>query len=185
MNAVHTRRLPVRACDARRALDTLGTARDQVWPQDDWRFISDGDSTAAQSPTHQVIAGCERSLELRVQGPGLVRGTHRFELRPDRLACEVRHTVRLDRPSLGARLWWLAAGRPLYRALIEDVFDNLTRVAGAEVRQPARASRYVRLLRGSRHLRWVSVRLTAGSAPRPTARRSLRKDYAPAWSSSV
>lgn len=111
------RRLPVRACDARRALADTGTSTELA------RWL---------------------------------RGTHVFEVRQDRLACEVRHSVRLD-ARWSTRIWWLVIGRPLYDGLIEDAFDDVARLTGSPVRRSLRLTLYARVLR-----RVVAARPAAG-----------------------
>ncbi|WP_134322277.1 hypothetical protein [Cumulibacter soli] len=118
------RRYPVRACDVRKALATLD---------------------AAERPGHPMFGPLDLAEgEHPVEGP--LVGAHAYEIRQDRLACEVRHRVQL-RSGVKARLWWMSVGRPLYDSYIEDVFDALARATGASVRRPTAWAPYSRLAR--------------------------------------
>lgn len=133
LRTARLRRLPVRACEAHRALADLGsTAELARW----------------------------------------IRGVHGFEVRADRLACEVRHSVAMD-AGPATRLWWLLIGRPMYDLLIEDAFDSLARKTGSPVRRPARWTPYARVLRrmlsGDRAEGLPTDDAAAGVAPLPLA----------------
>ena len=131
ITTVRTRRLPVRACEATRALEQTGTPAELM---------------------------------------ELLRGTHGFEVRPDRLACQVRHSVAVER-GLASRMWWVVIGRPLYNELIEDAFDDLAKAAGAAVRRPTRCAPYARLLR---RVLVANPLATRGGLPRENVRLSRR-----------
>lgn len=77
---------------------------------------------------------------------GWVPGQHRVEVREDRLACQVRHSVVLP-GGAGVRLWWAVIGRPVYEQLVEDAFDRLALQTGAPIRRPPRWAPYGRALR--------------------------------------
>lgn len=149
---VHTRRLPVRACEARRALDQLASADDRVWPSAHWpaieldRGLQPGSLGGHGTIRYTVESVAEHAITFRFVAPRGMRGVHRFEVVPDGLACQVRHTIEA-RPSLRIRIVWLLAIRPLHNALIEDLLDNLTAETGQRVKQPARWSPYVRVVR--------------------------------------
>lgn len=171
---VHCRRLPVRACDVRRALDSLGTPTDQIWPSDRWPALrlSDGlrpGSRGGHGPIRYVVEEVsDQAIVFRFERPAL-HGTHRFEVQPDGLACVVRHVLEA-RPALGTRIAWMLATRWLHDALLQDLLDNLTREVGGQVRRPARWSGYVRLLRRGYTSRSRAVRRTdqpAIPAPEP------------------
>lgn len=148
---VHSRRVPARACDVRRALDSLGSATDHVWPANRWPALRLADglrpgSRGGHGPIRYTVEEVtDRVIVFRFERP-LLRGTHRFEVQPDGLACVVRHVLEA-RPTLRTRIAWTLAIRWLHDALIEDLLDNLVREVGAQVKRPARWSAYVRLLR--------------------------------------
>ncbi|MFV0533313.1 MAG: hypothetical protein ACK5MR_06645 [Cumulibacter sp.] len=99
----------------------------------------------AELPGHPMFGPLDLAEgEHRIEGP--LVGAHAYEIRQDRLACEVRHRLQV-RSGLKARLWWMSVGRPLYDSYIEDVFDALARATGAAVRRPAEWAPYSRLAR--------------------------------------
>lgn len=149
---VHARRLPVQACVARAALGQLATELDRVWPSGTWPSLQlDSGLTPGSAGGHgpiryQLALVDDRSIVFEFGHASGFTGTHRFDVRPDGLACEVVHTIEMRAAGVN-RLRWALAVRWLHDALLEDLLDELTRAVGAAVRTPARWSPYVRLLR--------------------------------------
>ena len=71
ISTTHSRRLPVRACVARRALEEL----------------------TADAAGYVIEHADEREILCRITDPDAHGVRHRFTIVPDRLACVVRHSI--------------------------------------------------------------------------------------------
>lgn len=167
---VHERILPGTVDQVGALLDGLAGPHDELWPEDRWpglpmRFDrplgvgAKGGHGPVRYRVEEYVPG--RHVVFRFSERMGLDGTHRLEVDDSEGVVELRHVLagRPKRPK--ALLTWLLITRPIHDAVLEDLLDRAELAVSGRVLQPARWSRWVRVLR----------RLFAGRLlePRPAA----------------
>ncbi|MFI0907095.1 SRPBCC family protein [Streptomyces sioyaensis] len=151
---VHERMLPVPDAEAGLLIDGLSGDGDRLWPRHDWppmRFdgpLAPG-AAGGHGPVRYTVAAYVpgRWVRFTFSGPRGFHGFHEYTVHPhgpDRTL--LRHTLAMHARG-PARLSWPLAFRSLHDAALEDSLDRAEEACTGTVAQPARWSRYVRLLR--------------------------------------
>jgi hypothetical protein len=164
---IHERALPATPAEVGALIDGLAGADDRLWPHQNWPPVRydrpldvgaiGGHGPIRYTVTHYVPG---QWLRCRFTGPRGVDGFHDFAWHSEGGKTVLRHTLAIY-PRGAARFSWPLVFRPLHDALLEDCLDRAEQATTGKVAQPARWSRYVRLLRGI-------GRITTSRRPRPT-----------------
>ncbi|WP_067822972.1 hypothetical protein [Nocardia inohanensis] len=153
---VHSRRIPLSVKEAGALLDTLASDDDRVWPTDHWpRMRLDrplavgavGGHGPVRYRVEQYVPG--RWVRFRFTGPRGFDGFHEFTVEGDDDSAVLAHLLIVE-PHGPARLTWPLFFRWMHDAVAEDALDRVERDLTGTVREPARWSRYVRLLRAGK-----------------------------------
>lgn len=154
---VHERILDGDLIAAGRLLDNLAGPDDRLWPTNRWpaqrldRPLGI-DARGGHGPVRYVVDAYEpgRHVSWRFLPPTRLEGRHWVDV-VEHGAGEVRlrHVVAAEASVLGW-LWWAVVLRWLHDALIEDAFDRAEAELTGRVRDPARWSWWVRVLRALR-----------------------------------
>ncbi|CAL9388912.1 hypothetical protein SUDANB121_01223 [Nocardiopsis dassonvillei] len=153
---LHLRHLAAPPDRAGALLDGLASPADALWPADRWpalrldRPLGVGAAGGHGPVRYTVVAHTPgRHVRFRFSAPRGFDGFHEFTVEPGEGGGTVlRHllAIRAHGPAL---LTWPLVFRPLHDALLEDALDRAERILTGTVRDPARWSPYVRLLRAA------------------------------------
>ncbi|RII20803.1 Polyketide cyclase / dehydrase and lipid transport [Streptomyces sp. YIM 130001] len=149
---VHEREIPVPAAVVGALLDRLSAADDPIFPVPVWdamrfdRPLGVG-ATGGHGPVTYRVTEYEPGRRIRFDGTPPWVGHHEVSVAPlDDGRCRVRHVLEME--FRGSRyLAWAAGIRPVHDTMIEELFDNIERVATGSLAHPVRHSARVRLLR--------------------------------------
>ncbi|MER5389765.1 SRPBCC family protein [Saccharopolyspora sp. NPDC002686] len=150
---VHVRCLPVDEDSAGALIDSLASPRDQLWPDRAWppmrfdRPLGVG-ARGGHGPVRYRITGYAPGHWIRFHftAPRGFDGFHEFAVQREDDRTSLHHllSIHLRGPAL---ITWPLVWRPLHDALLEDCLDKAERSTTGAVREPARWSWWVRLLR--------------------------------------
>jgi hypothetical protein len=135
-------------------LAALASDADRLWPGDRWpRLRLDGPlavgARGGHGPVRYRVESYDpsRRIRFRFERPRGFDGVHEFSVViGGEEPAQIVHVIEARMWGV-ARISWPLVFRPLHDALIEDALDNAERQVTGRVRQPARWSAYVRLLR--------------------------------------
>jgi hypothetical protein len=134
-------------------LDRVAAPDDPLWPSPAWppirfdRPLAPGATGGHGMIRYSVIEHVRgRLLRCRFDPAVGLIGEHEFRIEPDGPGTAVIHVIR-GRLTGMMRVLWPVAIRWLHEALLQDLLDNAERAATGTVREPARWSPWVRLLR--------------------------------------
>lgn len=135
-------------------IDSLGSERDRLWPDESWPALrlDAGPQVASRGghgPVRYVVEAYEpaRAVVFRFTEPKGFRGTHSFRVRPvgGGLAA-LRHELEMEAAG-PAFFTWPLFFRPLHDALLEDLLDKAELALLGRVQARQQWSAYVRVLR--------------------------------------
>ncbi|MER7014831.1 SRPBCC family protein [Saccharopolyspora sp. NPDC000359] len=151
---VHVRHLPVDEDTAGALIDSLAGPQDQLWPGQEWfpmrfdRPLGVG-AEGGHGPVRYRITGYSpgRWIRFRFTAPRGFDGFHEYAVQRDGDRTSLHHLLSIHARG-PARITWPLLWRPLHDAALEDSLDRAELATTGAVREPARWSWWVRLLRG-------------------------------------
>jgi hypothetical protein len=154
MRNVHERIIDAPATTVGPLIDAIGREGDRLWPSPAWvpmrldRPVQVG-ADGGHGPIRYWVSEHEpgRRIRFTFHSEGGIEGYHELSVEPivDQ-RCVMRHVVEAV-PRGAMRILVPVAVRWAHDAVIEDLLDNAERAATGTVRQPARWSLWVRILR--------------------------------------
>ncbi|MET9296605.1 DUF2867 domain-containing protein [Streptomyces sp. NPDC003077] len=185
---VHTRLIAAPAETVGAFLERLSAADDPLWPTPVWPpMLFDRPLGVGAEGGHGFIryrvSAHEPGRRVRFTFAPPENGFHELTVEPvgpDR--CRVRHTLHQTR-NVAHWLIWAAVIGPLHDVVVEEVLDNVERLATGEPERPVRWSPRVRALHWLLH-RFMEAGPTATSLPgdaRLVRTAFARPDYTDAW----
>jgi hypothetical protein len=167
-------------------LDRMAGPDDPLWPAPAWppmrfdRPLAPGAAGGHGMIRYTVVEHVPgRLLRCRFDPTIGVVGEHELRLEPDGTGTAVIHVIR-GRLTGSMRVLWPVAVRWLHEALLQDLLDNAERAGTGAVREPARWSPWVRLLRRAVAGRSAAPRSRpAGPRSRPAAHRDAGRGKGP------
>lgn len=154
MHTVNSRTIAAPASAVGGLLDLLGTPDDLLWPTTTWppvrfdRPLGVG-ADGGHGPVRYIVVGYEPGHRIRFKftRPFPVDGYHELTVEDaGEDQCRLTHVL-AARTHGAMRLGWPIGWRWLHDALLEDLLDRAEAATTGNVRQPARWSVWVRLLR--------------------------------------
>jgi len=150
---IHERFLPVGAADVAPLIDSLSSRDDRLWPHEQWpamrfdRPLEVG-ASGGHGPIRYSVEAYEpgSSVWFAFSGPKGLTGGHGYEVEAVSGGVVLRERL-INHPAGRNRLSWPIWMRPMHDALIEDSLDKAERELTGTVSDPARWSRWVRVLR--------------------------------------
>ena len=181
---VHARTVHAPAADVGALLDRLGGADDPLFPTPVWppmrfdRPLGVGADGGHGFIRYRVTA-YEPGRRIRFDFTGGEDGWHEITVRPlGSDSCRVEHVLHSRLRPARAALWTLAL-RAAHGTVVEEIFDNIERVATGRVTAPVRRSARVRLFN---RLLWDRPRAVELPAAARLAQRAFpRTDFQDAW----
>jgi hypothetical protein len=154
MSNVHERMIAAPAAFVGALLDTLASADDKPWPQENWPGVKFNlplqvGATGGRGTGPYTMSSYTPGRHLRSEFGGGRQGYHEFTLQEvDDMTCLLRHALK-TRPAFNSAWRCFFLIRPLHNALIEDLFDKVESQV-AKVEHPQVWSSRVRKLRQER-----------------------------------
>jgi len=150
---VHEREFDLSLASVGSLIDSLASSNDRLWPNDKWppmrfdRALAVG-ARGGHGPIRYSIEEYQpsRLVVFRFLAPRGFDGTHRYEVAEQQGRTVLRHVLEMHATGL-ARLSWPLLFQPLHDALIEDSLDKAVVSLGNVLRNAARWSISVRVLR--------------------------------------
>ncbi|MBL1099560.1 DUF2867 domain-containing protein [Streptomyces coffeae] len=181
---IHERTIDASAEAVGALLDRLSSEHDPIWPTPAWppmrfdRPLGVG-AEGGHGFVRYTVTAYEPGRRIRFDFPSDEGGFHELTVEPlDPGRCRVRHVLE-QRQRSAQRLVWALAIRWAHDIVVEEIFDNIERVAAGTHRAPLLWSPYVRLLH---RLLWdqpVAAPVPAGAR---LARAAFeRTDFSDAW----
>lgn len=150
---IHEREFALPLATVGSLIDSLGSSKDRLWPQDRWpamrfdRALSVG-AVGGHGPIRYSIEEYRpsRLIVFRFLAPHGFEGAHRYEVFEQQGRTFLRHVLEM-RTTGFARLTWPLLFRPLHDALIEDSLDKAALSVGCVPRNSPHWSISVKVLR--------------------------------------
>src|SRR5271166_3309706 len=150
---VHEREFDLSLASVGSLIDSLASSNDRLWPNDKWppmrfdRALAVG-ARGGHGPIRYSIEEYQpsRLVVFRFLAPRGFDGTHRYEVAEQQGRTVLRHVLEMHATGL-ASLSWPLLFQPLHDALIEDSLDKAVVSLGNVLRNAARWSISVRVLR--------------------------------------
>ncbi|MGP3952653.1 DUF2867 domain-containing protein [Streptomyces sp. 7N604] len=185
---VHERTIEAPAETVGALLDQLSSPLDPLFPTPAWppmrfdRPLGVG-ATGGHGFVRYAVAAYEPGRRVRFAFGPPMNGHHGIAVEPlGPGRCRVRHTLEAEqRPTLW--VGWALAVRWMHDTVVEEIFDNVERVATGAVRRPVRWSPWVRLLNRLVWDRPAAVEIPAAARLARTA--FERTDFHDAWQMDV
>ncbi|MER7346651.1 DUF2867 domain-containing protein [Streptomyces aurantiacus] len=151
MRNEHERVIKAPAAAVGALFDRLSAADDPIFPTPAWPAMTfDGPlavgATGGHGPVRYAVTEYEPGRRVRFDFTDPDTGFHEISVEPlGERRCRVRHVLETEPKGL-ERILWPTVVRPVHETMVEEVLDNVERMATGTCARPVRWSRRVRLL---------------------------------------